>query len=86
MREFVEFVEFDFVNFEWQVTSRLENGLGNTTFSIHEQPVCNPYLSQPSHLATVAHDVMGARWRGGRPGSPKDIYPGVENNPQTHDL
>ena len=57
------------------MTSRLENGLGNTTFSLHEQPPIQPYLSQPSQLASVAHDVMGARWRGGRPTSPKDLYP-----------
>lgn len=57
------------------VTSRLENGLGNTSFSLHEQPSLLPYCSNPTHLADVAHDVMGARWRGGRPGTAKEIYP-----------
>jgi len=56
-------------------TSRLANSLGNTTFSMHEQPTGLSYVSGPTHLGNVANDVMGARWRGGRPGSPKTLFP-----------
>jgi len=58
------------------VTSRLEEGLGNTTYSLHEQPQLATCLSQPTHLASLAHDLKGARWRGGRPNDEaKELYP-----------